>query len=761
MKTYSGKKRLSAGRSSLPAARDGNNNNNNDNDDNGDDNTGAKASSELGDTSPPRPRYEQVRTEVDASPAVDASPDDTNTPDTDILQPSQTSTNKHRERVSRNRSLLDSVRRNKPKSRKARRSVEDDAVAAAAAEEEELVPTPPSTGQVPGADQVSTCLNDGTETDGAVGSAVHQTQGIDDQEHESDHEEPVQAANTKSKSASKKAAAKRKRRDSSEKAASAPAKKRQKSSDPAVASATLDTQARDGSAAARVDVHSLPSQGPFNAIEVGLVEEVFEQTRTALNLTRPEMIDKIQTSSKEIAAMLGTITNDVLPNRNRKAVQRFCRRHFNDAQRGPWTQDQDDLVIAAFAENPNKWKFIGQRVGRMPEDCRDRWRNFLSMAHTRHTDVWTYDEELTLCKAIHDSISAAKAEIQGEVKPEDEDQLISWISVVKKMGGLRNRLQCTNKWKKLRSRANNPKSVESLEGEPHGREAKRREKDRLREVFKELQVGDILAMLKEIQYSGFLGRIDHAPTFWAIVTKMHPSSPYTTAERKYAYRSMRPIIEDSGDFQTNVSAIIHQVELDYPDKTNVRARLDDPTRRASIHAQRFSKQYTSAERIEGSDDDDEEKNRNDDAADYKVQHVPSLADTGLIDATQDEEDETATQVDAEDDEQAAVGAGADDEDEVAASEPENTAEKPGSSSSSSTSDSDGSESSDSETEDPKAKANAEKVKGRKAPEPESEDDEDEDENEDEDKAKQNGSKSRNAVPNSPQISESENDDDDE
>ena len=538
-----------------------------------------------------------------------------------------------RDRISRNRAFLDSIR--KPNARKAQPLSQDHTADRVTDNEPSSNPS-----QISDSQKVSAWLSHGSkdakvasktaaDTDAAsedqeesedpedpeaaephnngYGALLDKVDGgaHDDAEEDVEHHlpsdsdddayqpEPAQPTKTNTKTSVKR------KRLPSDQASPPPAKKRQKKP----VSAATNTTRHAAAAAAQPSTSNpsdFPSQGNFTAAEIALVEGAFDDARLALgNITRSEMIHKIQTSSSDVNYMLTTLNQDILPKRNRKAIQRFCRRHFNEAPRGKWTPEQDELLSAAFAERPNRWVFVSERVGRLPEDCRDRWRNFLSLGDSRHTDVWTRDEELTLCKAIRDSIVAARQR-HGDIPPEKEDQHISWSVVVQKMGGLRNRLQCTNKWKKIRNRA-----VTSSQGpDVETGQDKRLEKAASKKRFKNLAFGDLHAMMKEIQYACFIGRVEHGPTFWGVVTKMHPSSPYTTADRKHAYRQLKELIEDSGDFPENVALIIEAIETKFTEKMQVRNLHEDPkNRRGNAPRTAAANNYPSAVRVHDSDDE--------------------------------------------------------------------------------------------------------------------------------------------------------------
>ncbi|KAI4765490.1 hypothetical protein E4T44_14614, partial [Aureobasidium sp. EXF-8845] len=191
----------------------------------------------------------------------------------------------------------------------------------------------------------------------------------------------------------------------------------------------------------RSSVGDYPEQGPFTPVECDLIESHMVDFCRHHELSRDQLITMIQASSREMSKVYVDLATEILPHRNRRAVQRYCRRHYNNFQRGRWTDEQDELLRTAYAETPNKWVKIGERVGRMPEDCRDRWRNHVSLDQ-RHTDVWTQDEERRLASAVTECLRLVQDSMETTLTRDQQDDFIAWNVVVKKMNGSRNRLQC-------------------------------------------------------------------------------------------------------------------------------------------------------------------------------------------------------------------------------------------------------------------------------------------------------------------------------
>lgn len=211
--------------------------------------------------------------------------------------------------------------------------------------------------------------------------------------------------------------------------------------------------------------------GPFSAAE-GLQLDAFRENYCEANeMNIGRFNDLIQTQMRgnaEVTALFNEI-HDVLPYRPRMSVQKFCRRRFHNFSRGPWNAEEDKLLRLAVAEKGKAWKEVGDSLGRMADDCRDRWRNYIANSEHRNREQWTNAEVVNLCTAILECMQLMKmdrirareegkhvAEVGTESDQEVEDMKhISWQAVSDRMGehgGGRSRLQCSVKWGQLKNR---------------------------------------------------------------------------------------------------------------------------------------------------------------------------------------------------------------------------------------------------------------------------------------------------------------------
>jgi Myb-like DNA-binding protein REB1 len=171
-------------------------------------------------------------------------------------------------------------------------------------------------------------------------------------------------------------------------------------------------------------------------------------------------------------------------------------------------------------EKAKGWKAIGLEMGRMPEDCRDRFRNYIKCGDNRNLNKWSPEEEDKLKEIVNLFISE-----QQEAKM--KSPIINWTIVSEKMGGKRSRIQCRYKWNKLLKR-----------------EATQR--------AEKLGLDDRVWLLSKIQE---LGDLSQKEIEWEQLAAAHAKKYWTADDFKVAFNRMKGTVKDKK--HKNLNEICH------------------------------------------------------------------------------------------------------------------------------------------------------------------------------------------------------------
>ncbi|KAJ5773623.1 hypothetical protein N7457_008519 [Penicillium paradoxum] len=144
----------------------------------------------------------------------------------------------------------------------------------------------------------------------------------------------------------------------------------------------------------------------------------------------------------------------LVPDRDRRSVYRFMRRHFQaSAQKAhDWSQEQDEELIELHAKHGAKWAYIGKLIGRSDDDVTQRWKNKLEHQGTMKQGAWSEEETNIFLKAVESSWITMKqmlSETAGKDFYELDERLVVWGNISKEMGHTRSRQQCADKWRKI------------------------------------------------------------------------------------------------------------------------------------------------------------------------------------------------------------------------------------------------------------------------------------------------------------------------
>lgn len=152
---------------------------------------------------------------------------------------------------------------------------------------------------------------------------------------------------------------------------------------------------------------------------------------------------------------------DACPSRPRRKLINWCRQRFhNFVGRGTWTKEQDDELVSLLQLHGKRWTVIAGLINRYPNDVRDRWRNYLVCRDTAKSDVWSEDEEVRLRALVETSMARIEGELgTAQNSKKSPEELVNWLKISEAMGYTRSRLQCMEKWKRLRAADPVPASV--------------------------------------------------------------------------------------------------------------------------------------------------------------------------------------------------------------------------------------------------------------------------------------------------------------
>ncbi|KFY26965.1 hypothetical protein V491_01102 [Pseudogymnoascus sp. VKM F-3775] len=354
----------------------------------------------------------------------------------------------------------------------------------------------------------------------------------------------------------------------------------------------------------------------LNDADLAVIKNQLLKHREMNDITEEEQNRLIQGKADGHHDLFNLVCEE-FPDRPRWSIIKFCRRKFhNFAARGKWSPEDDEDLKEAHRKTPNRWTQIGEVLNRHPEDCRDRWRNYLICGDNMITVYWNDDEEQKLRDVVAECVSHLQEMRQLgliETNPGEDEQddieLVDWQSVSEKMGRTRSRLQCRQKWKRMHDREDSGK----IDSTPLKVGVAWREKI-ARKVTRNMNLDEKLMVLRSIKESqvGREGKIQ-----WRKIGDENLRSRFDTKALKVAFMKLRDTVPDakSHKLQDIVGILLEKLG---------NANGQDPTEesfREITPVKKTRNQNISKETVRS---DDEES---DGDAEDQTQELPKLKDT--------------------------------------------------------------------------------------------------------------------------------------
>jgi hypothetical protein len=200
-----------------------------------------------------------------------------------------------------------------------------------------------------------------------------------------------------------------------------------------------------------------------NGLHAETFDEIVQHSRRDRDGTFP--VDKSITTQKEFWRN----AYDLLPQRDRRSVYRFMRRHFQNSDQKPhhWTEEQDDELEQLYRIYGPRWAFIGKELGRTFDDVVQRWKNQVEHRAKMNRGRWSEEECTRLIQALTTVWQTLKdsGENVGKDIYEMDESYVGWGTISDFIDNARSRQQCADKWRKIttairKERANgNPTAV--------------------------------------------------------------------------------------------------------------------------------------------------------------------------------------------------------------------------------------------------------------------------------------------------------------
>ncbi|KAG0329768.1 RNA polymerase I enhancer binding protein [Dissophora globulifera] len=187
-------------------------------------------------------------------------------------------------------------------------------------------------------------------------------------------------------------------------------------------------------------------KGPFSAQEDRIIREVVSnyiaRNNKPADLLQLWFQDRAGNSRRNKTELLPLWTEITTRLETRPLMNTYLhvrRLYHPENNLGPWSAEDDSKLRELYAKHKGQWSLIGEKLGRLADSCRDRYRDHVIVQGKARSGQWQPEEDERLLDILQDF-----AELQGKQSP--LDAVWTWAAVSDKMDGTRSRPSCNSRY---------------------------------------------------------------------------------------------------------------------------------------------------------------------------------------------------------------------------------------------------------------------------------------------------------------------------